>query len=55
MIRSSSALSIGMFEGTLAALAAGIAKANERYPSAPREMRDAVEAQLHRLASSHWE
>lgn len=49
------AVARSVIEGTLAALAAGIAKANERYPSAPREMRDAVEAQLHRLASSHWE
>lgn len=41
-----------VIDGTLAALVAAFPGANERFPSAPQGMRDAVEVQLTRLASS---
>ena len=39
---------------TLQALTSGLAEADRRYPTTPDAMRQAVEAQLHRLRGSDW-
>ena len=39
---------------TLEALAIGIADADDRHPTTPGAMREAVEVQLHRLSTSGW-
>jgi hypothetical protein len=44
-----------IIDGTLAAMTTGITEANDRFPAAPPAMREAVKAQLRRLASSDWE
>jgi hypothetical protein len=44
-----------IIDGTLAAMKTGITEANDRFPAAPPAMREAVEAQLRRLASGNWE
>jgi serine/threonine-protein kinase HipA len=49
------AVARSIIDGALAAVTTGIAEADDRFPAVPPAMREAVKAQLRRLASSDWE